>query len=120
MRVLLLHPLFAFLVAVTYLAATVIAAETSFASCPALQTAPYATHTHHDHGHQHQHGSPTSAGECLKCCLGACLIAPCLPNPTIAASERAFDGTPVLYWAVWPAISGRAIAPDPEPPEPIA
>jgi hypothetical protein len=120
MRFTLLRPLFALLVAITYLAATIIAAETPLASCPALETAPHATHTHHNHGDQHQHSSPISASECLKCCLGACLVAPCLPGPTVGVSELAFAGSPVLYWAVSPAISGRAITPDPGPPKPIA
>src|SRR6266571_2194168 len=122
MSVRVLRPLFAFLVAITYLAATAIAAESSLASGPALETAPSATHTHDHYGHQHQHdhGSKTNEGDCLKCCLAGCLGAPCLSDPTIALSEPAFVGAPVLYWAIWPAIAGRAIAPDPGPPKPIA
>ena len=113
-------PLFAFLVAITYLAATVIAAQTPLAACPALETAPDAMHTRDHLGHQHHHGSRTSAGECLKCCLGACLVASCLPGPTAGVAELAIVGSPVLYWAVSPAIYGRAITPDPGPPKPIA
>src|SRR5260370_29262550 len=114
------HRLFAFLVAITYFAAVVIAAETPLASCPALETAPHALHIHHDHGHQQHHGSRTSAGECLKCCLGACLVAPCIPGPTLGVSGLAFVETPVLYLAVSSAIAGRAVAPDPGPPTPTA
>src|SRR5436190_6114254 len=117
MRVMLRRPLFAFLVAITYFAVSVIAVETPVASCAAPESTPPATHTHHDHGHQHHHGSQ-SGSECLKCCLGTCLVASCLPGPTAGVPELAFVGTPVLYWAVSPAISGRAIAPDPGPPKP--
>ena len=35
-------------------------------------------------------------------------------------TEHAFVETPVLYWAVSLAISGRAIAPDLGPPKPIS
>jgi hypothetical protein len=120
MRMKLHRPLFAFLVAIPYLAATMIAAESPLASCPALETALHATHTHHNHGVQHQHSSPISASECLKCCIGACLVVPCLPGPSVGISEPAFVGLSVLYWAVSPAISGRAVIPDPGPPRPIA
>jgi hypothetical protein len=117
MPVKLLRHIFALLVVTAYIGATVVAAASTIGSCPALDGAPH-THGHHDH--QHHHSSDKSAGECLKCCLGTCLVAPCLPSPMIAASERAFDGTPVLYWAVSRAIYGRAVAPDPGPPKPIA
>jgi len=120
MSVKALRPIFAFLVAVTYIAATVIAAESSLASGRAPETAPTATHSHDHHGHHHDHGSKTTEGDCLRCCLGGCLGAPCLSGPTIVLSEPAFVGAAVLYWALWPAIAGRSIAPDPGPPKPIA
>jgi hypothetical protein len=116
----LLYRMLALLIAATYLGATIAAAALPVESCLALEGRGQAAHQQSGQ-HSHHHGSSrTSAGECLKCCLGACVAAPCLPNPAMDASELAFDGTPVLYWAVWPAISGRAIAPDPGPPKPIS
>jgi|SRR5437763_1078012 hypothetical protein len=116
----LLRPLFAFLVAISYLVATVVAAETPLASCPALETGSHGPHTHHDHGHQHHHGSRTKADECLKCCLGACLVVPGLPGPNVGASQLAFIGVQILYWSGSSSISGYPAAPDPGPPRPIA
>ena|SRR6266498_4096433 len=117
----LIHRMFALLIAATYIGATVAAAASPVGSCPALDGAAPFAHHHHSGHHPHHHGSSEkTAGECLKCCLGACLVAPCLLGPTIGVSGLAFVGTPVLYWAVSPAISGRAIAPDPGPPRPIA
>ena len=110
------------LIAAAYVEATVTAAALPIGSCPAVDGAAHSAH-HHRSGHGPSHypnGSGKTAGECLKCCLGACLVAPCLPDPTVGVSELAFVGTPVLYWAVLPAIAGRAIAPDPGPPKPIA
>ncbi len=120
MWVKLLRQIFALLIVTAYMAATIVAAASLIGSCRVLDGATHAAHTHGHHDHHHNHGSRTAAGECLKCCLGACLVAPCLPNPTIDASELAFGGTPILYWAVSRAISGRAIAPDPGPSRPIA
>ena len=120
MRLMLLRPAFAFLVSIAYLAATVVAAASALASCPALGTAPHTTHSHHGHGNQHHHGPPIGAGECLKCCLGACLSTPCLPGPTAIVSKLAIVGSPVLYWAVSAAFHGRAVIPEPGPPKPIA
>jgi hypothetical protein len=46
--------------------------------------------------------------------------APCLPGRTTGMTEHVFVETPVLYWSVSLAISGRAIVPDPGPPKPIS
>ena len=120
MLVKLVHRIFALLIVGAYLGATLVAAASPIGSCPALDAAPRNAH-HHGDPHPNHQGSPgKTAGECLKCCLGACLVVPCLPGPTVGLAELAFVGSPVLYWAVSPAISGRAIAPDPGPPKPIA
>ncbi len=120
MGVKLLHRTVAWLIVAAYLGATIAAAPLQIGACPAVDGAPHASHTHGHIGHQHHNGSENTAGECLKCCLGACLVAPCLSGATARISELAFVGTPVFYWAVSPAISGRAIPPDPGPPKPIA
>jgi hypothetical protein len=116
----LLYRMLALLIAATYLGATIAAAALPVESCLALEGRGQAAHQQSGQ-HSHHHGSsPTNAGECLKCCLGACVVAPCLPGPTTGVSEQVFVGTPVLYSVVSPAISGRAIVPDPDPPKPIA
>lgn len=116
----------AVLVAAAYFAATIIAAASPVGACPALEGKGHPAHQHQFHGQQHdpQHshherGTPTSAGECLKCCIAACMVAPCLPGPTTGMEQHAFVETPVLYWASSLAIYGRAIAPDTDPPKPI-
>jgi hypothetical protein len=113
----LIPRLFAFLIAVAYLGATVLATAPSIGSCPILED-PLPSPHHHHGGHPHDSSGKT-AGDCLKCCLWACLVAPCLPGPTLGISELAFVGSAVLYSAVSPAIYGRAITPDPGPPKPI-
>ena len=121
-----LRRLLALLIVPAYLGATVIAATSPVGACPALEGRQHAAH-HHAHvadqrssNHPHHRNTPTNAGECLKCCIAACVVAPCLPGPAIGVSQYAFVGTPVLYWAVSTALLGRAIAPDPGPPKPIA
>jgi hypothetical protein len=116
----LVRRIFALQIVAAYLGATLVAAASAIGSCPVLDDAPRNAHHHHSGPHPHHQGSPSkTAGECLKCCLGACLVAPCLPSPTGGFAELAFVGLPVLYWAVSPAIYGRAITPDPGPPKPI-
>ena len=120
MLVKLVHRIFALLIVVAYLGATLVAAASPIGSCPVLDGAPRNAHHQHSGPPPHHQGSPVkTAGECLKCCLGACLVVPCLPGPTVGLAELAFVGSPVLYWAVSPAIYGRAITPDPGPPKPI-
>ena len=117
----LVHRIFALLIVAAYLGATLVAAASPIGSCPALDGAPRNAHHQHSGPHpDHQGGPGKTSGECLKCCLGACLVAPCLPAPGTEASGPAFDGASVLYWAVSPAIYGRTITPDPGPPKPIA
>src|SRR5439155_12046648 len=100
--------------------ATFVAAASPIGSCPALDGTPRNAHHHHSGSHHDHHGSTgKTSGECLQCCLGACLVAPCLPARGTEASRLAFVGSPVVYRAVSPAMNGRAIAPDPRPPKPI-
>lgn len=120
MRVLLRRPVFASLVAAIYFAATLIAAGTPLAACPALDTAGQPTHTHHDHGHHHHHGSGAKAGECLKCCLGACLLGVSLPPPASATASSPFYGARIFYLAEEVALADRSIPPNPAPPKPTA
>jgi hypothetical protein len=122
----LLRRLFAFVLAAAYFGATIAAGASPVGTCPALEGRGHAAHQHQYHGNQHdphhshhERNTPASAGECLKCCIAACVVAPCLPGPAMGMTEHAFAETPVLYWAVSLAISGRAIAPDPGPPKPI-
>jgi hypothetical protein len=116
----LVHRIFALLVAATYIGAVVAAAAPPVGSCPAPEGAARTAHHHHSGHNPPHHSSDKTAEECLKCCLGACLVTPCLPGPTTGVSSLAFVGTPVLYWVVTPAISARATSPDPGPPKLIA
>ena len=114
------HRLCRLLVIVAYTAATAVGAATlPLAACPGLDMAAHPV-THHDHGHQHHNGSDSKADECLKCCVGSCLVAPGLPRPNAGVSELAFAEVPVLYWGVLSVIVGDPVAPDPGPPKPIA
>jgi hypothetical protein len=122
----LLRRLFALTIAAAYFGATVAAAASPVGSCPALEGKGHAAHQHEHGAHQHkadhshhQQSTPTNAGECLKCCLAACMVASCLPGPTTGVSEHAFTEAPVLYWVVSSAIVGHPVAPDPGPPKPI-
>jgi hypothetical protein len=103
---------------VAYPVAAVIAATAPLAACPALDTAVHQV-SHHDHGHQHQRESGTKAADCLKCCLGACLVAPGLPGPNVTASQPAFVEVPVRYWGGFSAVVGHPVSPETGPPRPI-
>ena len=120
MLVKLLRQIFAVLVVTAYFGATVVAAASPLGSCPALDLAPHSVHSHAGNGHQHHHSSGSDPSACLKCCLGACLAAPCLAVPANSGSTPAFAGTAVLYSTSLPALAGRSVAPDPAPPKPIA
>src|SRR5262245_12277539 len=110
----LIRCLLVFLIAAAYLGATLVVAASPVAGCPALDNPVHAAQHHHGEQHHHPHDpSGKAAGECLKCCLGACLAGACLLGPTVGVSSLVFVGSPVLYWAVSPPISGRAIVPDP-------
>src|SRR5438046_2447192 len=116
----LIRRIFALLIAAAYFGAAALAAASPIGSCPELKDASPAAHHHHGGKHHQPHDkSGKTAGECLKCCVGACLVVAPLPTPN-AGFGPAFEGTPVLYWAGTPAISGRALTPDPGPPRPIA
>ena len=117
----LIHRLFALLIAAAYLGASVAAAALPVGPCPTFKQPIHSAHQHHSGQHHHpHHGSGTAAGECLKCCLGACLVAPGLIGPSLGFLEVAFIGFPVLYWPGSSAIIGQFVAPDPGPPKPIS
>ena len=113
------RPQFAVLLSIIYLATGITAAKSPSAFCLALDAAPPAAHSHDNHANQHHHGSGTGADGCLKCCLGACLVAPGLPGPHCGVSQLAFVGVPVLYWGGSSRIVGHHVAPEPGPPKPI-
>ena len=103
-----------------YAAATLVAAASPLAACPALDHTPHAGHSHGDEKHRHHHGgSGSSPGDCLKCCIGTCALGVSLPVPFNGASSLAFDGTRVVYAFEQPILGDRSIRPDPGPPKPI-
>ena len=110
------------LVIVAYAAAMVIAAASPHAACPGLDPAQHAGHQRGaDHtDHQQHDGSGSHPGDCLKCCMGACLLSVSLPPPLNGASSIAFFGTPVVYASEQSVLADRSIPPDSDPPKPIA
>src|SRR5580700_2167082 len=117
----LLHRICGLLVVVAYAAATVVAAASPLSACPALDHAFHAGHPYgvgHIHDH-HDPGSRSQPGDCLKCCVGTCLMGVSLPVPFNGATTLAFYGTRVIYVSEQSVLTDRAIAPDPAPPRPI-
>jgi hypothetical protein len=115
----LLNRVLALLIIATYLGAAIAAAASPVAECPGLEPASHAGHSHHGNGNHHDH-SESKSGECLKCCLGACLVGMSLPAQTNGASTPMFNTISVAYWSGLPVLADRSIAPDPDPPKPIA
>jgi hypothetical protein len=115
----LLNRVLALLMIAVYFGAALAAAASPVAVCPSLKPASHAGHPHHGNGN-HQDHSGSKSGECLKCCLGACLVGVPLPAPTYGAWTLIFNATSVAYWSGLPALIDRSIAPDPDPPKPIA
>jgi hypothetical protein len=117
----LIRRVFLLLIAAAYIGATLIAATLPIGSCHAVDDAAHSAHHHHsEHGSSHYpNGSGSTAGECLKCCLGAYLVAPGLPGPNIGLSQLASIEIPVRYWGESSPIIGHPVAPDPGPPKPI-
>jgi len=115
----LLNRILGLLIVTSYLGAAIAAAASPIAECPALEPASHAGHAHHSNG-THRHHSGSKSGECLKCCLGACLVGMSLPTPSGGAWTPIFNTTSVAYWSGLPVLADRAIAPDPGPPKPIA
>jgi hypothetical protein len=115
----LLNRVLALLIVATYLGAAIAAAASPVAQCPALDPTSHAGHPRHGNGNHHDH-SGSKSGECLKCCLGACLIGVSLPAPTNDASTLPLKTTSVAYWSGLPVLADRSVAPDPDPPNPIA
>jgi hypothetical protein len=71
---------------------------------------------------EHQGGAGTAdhhdgkhGGNCLTCCVGACVALPDLP-PRPLSSLIPLTATTVAYWEGGNTISGRSIAPDTAPP----
>jgi hypothetical protein len=115
----LLNRVLALLMIAVYFGAAIAAAASPVAECPGLKPASHAGHPHHGNGN-HQDHSGSKSGECLKCCLGACLVGVSLPAPTYGAWTLMFNTTSVAYWSGLPVLADRSIAPDPDPPKPIA
>lgn len=115
----LLNRVLSLLIIATYLGAAVVAVASPVAECPTLEPALHAGHSHHGTENHHQHPG-SKPGECLKCCLGACLVGVSLPAPTNGAWTLAFSTTSVAYWSGLLVLADRSIAPDPDPPKPIA
>jgi hypothetical protein len=115
----LLKRVLALLIIATYFGAASVAAALPVAECPGLKPASHAGHPHHSNGNHHDHPGSKS-GECLKCCLGACLIGVSLPAPSNGAWTLILNTTSVAYWSGLPVLADRSIAPDPNPPKPIA
>ena len=116
-----LHRMCGLLLVVAYAAASVVAAASPLAVCPALDRTHHAGHPHGiDHTRHHHDGSGSRPGDCLKCCVGTCLLGVSLPVPFNGASSLAFDGMPVVYAFEQAVLAGRSIRPDPGPPKPIS
>ena len=117
-----LHRLCGLVVIVAYAATTIVAAASPLAACRALD---HARHLGQQHGsdhtdHHHHDGSGSDPGDCLKCCMGTCLLGLSLPASLNGVSSIAFYGTPVVYAFEQSVLADRSIAPDPDPPKPIA
>jgi hypothetical protein len=115
----LLKRVLALLMVATYFGTVTVAAASPVAECPNLKPASHAGHPHHGNGNHHDHPGSKS-GECLKCCLGACLVGASLPAPTNGAWTLMFNTTSVAYWSGLQVLADRSVAPDPDPPKPIA
>jgi len=116
-----LHQLSRLLLVPAYAAATVVAAASPLAACPALDHASHAEHPHSgDHTQHHNQRSRSHPGDCLNCCMGTCLLGVSLPVPFNGVSSLAFYGTPVVYASEHSVLTDRSIAPDPAPPKPIS
>src|SRR5712671_2552653 len=115
----LLKRVLALLLVATYFGAAVAAAGSPVAECPGLKPQSHAGHAHHSNGTHHDH-SGSKSGECLKCCLGACLVGVSLPAPNNGAWTLLLNPTLVAYWSGLSVLADRPIAPDPDPPKPIA
>src|SRR5215469_3447372 len=95
----LLHRLCGLAVIVAYAVATIVAAASPLAACPGLDHARHVGLQHGaDHTDNHHHGgSGSHPGDCLKCCMGTCLLGMSLLPPVNGASSIAFYATPVVY-----------------------
>src|SRR5438067_8891248 len=118
----LLRRISGLLVVVAYAAATVVAAASPLAACPAFDDAHHGAHPPSvDHtSHRHDEGPKSHPGDRLKCCVGTCLLGVSLPPPSNGATSLAFYGTPTVYASEHSVLPDRSIPPDPGPPKPIA
>lgn len=74
--------------------------------------------------HSHESGDSSQPHKhvgiaCFACCPGACTALPNLPPRTLASAAIVADAT-MRYWESRVALSGRAVAPDLDPPRSIA
>ena len=108
------------LVLIVYTASAITAAASPLAACPvALDNHSHAEHGHGATHHEHGNDSTPHPGDCLKCCLGACLLAVSLLPPAIATASSTFYGARIVYSSEEIALANRSIPPDPAPPKPI-
>ena len=120
MGVKVLRRLCRLLVIVAYATATIVAAASPIAACPDLDL-DHHSHAGHAHGaahHEHGKHSRSQPGECLNCCIGACLLGASLLPPQSATASSAFYGARIVYPSEEIALADRSIAPDPAPPKP--
>lgn len=117
-----LHRLYRLLVVLAYTAATITAAASPLATCPTLDL-DHHSHAGHGHGiahHEHDKHSTPQHGECLNCCIGACLLGVSLLPPMSATASSANYGARIVYVSEEVALADRSIPPDPNPPKPTA
>ena len=69
---------------------------------------------HADETTAHQHGMKN--GNCVACCIGACVDVPDLASRSLSTIAPQRPAT-VAYPAYGVTISGRAVTPDPAPPK---
>lgn len=110
------------LLIVAYVAGSITAAASPVATCPSLDL-DLQSHVGHAHGaakhHHHSKHSGSQAGDCLKCCIGICLLGASLPPPVSATASSAFYGVRIVYAFEEIALADRSVPPDPSPPRPI-
>lgn len=87
-------------------------------SASAAEPCPHEYGYDADHHRQHQHPGSGAAGCLSCCCFGVCVSVSNLPIALnvapVAAVSAVIYGGPSVFW------DGLSVAPDPEPPKPIA
>ncbi len=121
MRVKALRRFCGLLIIAVYATATIMTAASPLAACPTLDL-DHHSHAGHAHGTAHQeHGkhSTSQPGECLNCCVSACLLGASLSPPASTTASSAFYGARIVYPSEEVVLDDRSIPPDPAPPKPI-